>query len=207
MPVKKRSQHVAIIPARKNSVGFPKKNRKFFSYTQKFLKKIQWFDKIYISTDDDWFKKYSNDNNYEFVKRSKKLSGHKISIKKVMEDTIKKKNIDSKVIIWLIYIPLLPKSKKLFEKTKKIIEKRHTKSVCGFTRVKTHPFLSWFKKKNKIYQYCKNDVFRRQDLPFAFTHNHIVCAFKCNELKKLNNELINSNTNPIIINEEIKEID
>ena len=202
-----KSKHIAIIPARKNSKGFPKKNRKFFFLTKKFLDKIKWFDKIYISTDDEWFDKYSNNNNYELIKRSKKLSGDKISIKKVMEDTVKKKKIDSKVIIWLIYIPLVTKSLKLYEKTKKIIEKRHTKSVCGFTKVKTHPFLCWFKKKNKIYQYCKNNVFRRQDLPPAFTHNHVVCAFKCYELKKLNDELINLNTKPIIINEEIKEID
>jgi len=204
--MKRKSQHIAIIPARKNSVGFPKKNRKFFFYTKKFLKKIHWFDKIYISSDDEWFKKHSN-NNYEFIKRSKKLSGHKISIKKVMEDTIKKKNIDSKVIVWLIYIPLIPKSKKLFEKTKKIIENKNVKSVCGFTKVKTHPFQSWYKKKNKIYQYCKNNIFRRQDMPVAFTYNHVVCAFKSKELKKLNDELLNYNTKPIMIHNEIKEID
>mgnify|MGYP006081289631 CR=1 FL=1 len=204
---KKKIEHIAIIPARKNSVGFPKKNRIFFSYTYNFLNKIKWFDKIYISTDDDWFKKYSRKRKYEFIKRSKKLSGHKISIKRVMEDAVKKKEINSKTIIWLIYIPLIPKSKKLFEKTKKIIESKNVKSICGFTKVKTHPFLSWYTKKNKLYQYCKNDIYRRQDLPTALTHNHVVCAFKRNELKKLNNELINSNTKPIIINSEIKEID
>jgi len=207
MQLKTNYQHVAIIPARKNSVGYPKKNRKFFLYTNKFLKKIDWFDKVYISTDDNWFKRQAIINKFEFVRRSKKLSGHKVSIKSVMVDIIKKKKIKSNIIIWLIYIPLIPKSKNLFEKTKIIIEKKNIKSICGFTKVKTHPYLSWFKKKNKIYQYCKNNVFRRQDLPPAFTHNHVVCAFKCGELKKLNNELINSNTKPIIINKEIKEID
>ena len=93
------------------------------------------------------------------------------------------------------------------KKQKKIIESKNIKSVCGFTKVKTHPFLSWFRKKNKIYQYCKNNVFRRQDLPVAFMHNHVVCAFKSKELKKLNDELLNSNTKPIIINDQIKEID
>lgn len=204
---KKKIEHIVIIPARKNSVGFPKKNRIFFSYTYNFLNKIKWFDKIYISTDDDWFKKYLIKKKYEFIKRSKKLSGHKVSIKRVMEDTVKKKKINSEAIIWLIYIPLIPKSKKLFEKTKKIIESKNVNSVCGFVKVKTHPFLSWYTKKNKLYQYCKNDIYRRQDLPTALTHNHIVCAFKSNELKKLNNELINSNTKPIIIKSEIKEID
>ncbi len=205
--MKKKYRHIAIIPARKNSVGYPRKNRKFFSYTQKFLKKIKWFDEIYITSDDGWFKKHSIKNGYKFLKRNKKLSGHKVSIKKVMEDTLKKKNLNSDAIIWLIYIPLLPKSKKLFERAKKMIERKNIRSVCGFTKVKTHPFLSWFRKKNKIYQYCKNNVFRRQDLPAAFMHNHIVCTFKSKELRKLNDELLNSNTRPIIINDQINEID
>ena len=52
-----RSSHIAIIPARKNSIGYPKKNRIFFDYTKNFIKKIKWFENIYLSSDDDWFKK------------------------------------------------------------------------------------------------------------------------------------------------------
>ena len=204
---KVKRQHIAIIPARKNSVGYKKKNRKFFIFTKKFLNQIKWFDKIYISTDDDWFRNFCNEGSFEFVKRSKELSGHKVSIKKVMQDVVKKKKIMPRDIIWLIYIPLLPKSKRLYETTKKIIEKRHIKSVCGFKKVKTHPYLTWFKKKNKIYQYSKNDIYRRQDLPPAYEHNHTVCAFNCSELMKLNNELINCNTRPITINNNFYEID
>ena len=126
------NEHIAIIPARKNSVGFPKKNRKFFFYTQNFLNKIKWFDKVYITSDDNWFKKHCKNKNYEFVKRDKKLSGNKISIKKVMEDIVKSKKIKAKVIIWLIYIPLMPKSKKLFEKTKKKLIKKKPSKKTGF---------------------------------------------------------------------------
>ena len=87
------NEHIAIIPARKNSVGFPKKNRKFFFYTQNFLNKIKWFDKVYITSDDNWFRKHCKKENYEFVKRNKKLSGNKISIKKVMEDIVSVKKL------------------------------------------------------------------------------------------------------------------
>ena len=34
--MKKNHNHIAIIPARKNSVGYPKKNRIFFQNTQVF---------------------------------------------------------------------------------------------------------------------------------------------------------------------------
>ena len=40
----------------------------------------------------------------------------------------------------------MPKSKKLFEKTKKIIENKNVKSVCGFTKVKTHHSKLVYKK-------------------------------------------------------------
>ena len=34
-----------------------------------------------------------------------------------------------------------------------------------------------------------------------YEHHHYLCAFKVNELKKLNSELINQNTTPIIMEE------
>tara|TARA_B100000963_G_C22631871_1_gene675357 strand:+ start:2136 stop:2750 length:615 start_codon:yes stop_codon:yes gene_type:complete len=202
-----QNHHIAIIPARKNSIGYPGKNRLFFKYTRNFIKKINWFENIYLSSDDEWFKKKCKENKYHFVKRSKKLSGSKISIKKVIDDFVKKKKIKKNYIIWLIYIPLLPKSKKLYDSSKKLIEKKNIKSICGFTKVETHPYLTWYKKNNKLYKFCKNNVFRRQDLPLALSHNHIICAFRCSEIKYLDEELININTKPILIKGRIKEID
>ena len=42
-----------------------------------------------------------------------------------------------------------------------------------------------------------------------FEHHHYLCAFKVKELKKLNSELINKNTIPIIMKEDknLLEID
>lgn len=202
-----RNSHIAIIPARKNSIGYPKKNRIFFDYTKNFIKKIKWFENIYLSSDDEWFKKKCKENKYHFIKRKKNLSGPKIPIKKVIDDFVKLKKIKKNYIIWLIYIPLMPKSKKLYDISKQLIEKKKIKSICGFTNVETHPYLTWYKNNNKLHKFCKNSVFRRQDLPPAITHNHVVCAFKCSELKYLDDELINTNTKPILIKNKIKEID
>ncbi len=201
------NHHIAIIPARKNSIGYPRKNRLFFKYTRNFIKKINWFENIYLSSDDEWFKKKCEENKYHFIKRSKKLSGPKVSIKKVIDDFVKQKKIKKNYIIWLIYIPLIPKSKKLYDSSKKLIEKKNIKSICGFTKVETHPYLTWYKKNDKLYKFCKNNVFRRQDLPLALSHNHVICAFRCSEIKNLDEELINTNTKPILIKDRIKEID
>tara|TARA_Y100000996_G_C22517733_1_gene641111 strand:+ start:510 stop:1124 length:615 start_codon:yes stop_codon:yes gene_type:complete len=199
--------HIAVIPARKNSKGYPKKNRIYFNKTIKFIKSIKWFDKVILSSDDDWFKKKCKLNQFDFLKRNKKLSGPKISIKEVFKDIIKKSNYNSNTIFWLIYIPLLPKKEFLYLIAKKKIESKNIKSLCGFTPALTNPHLTWGIRNKKIFQYIKNNYFRRQDLPKAYTHNHIVCCFKISELKYLNNELLNVNTYPLIVTEKIKEID
>ena len=45
----------------------------------------------------------------------------------------------------------------------------------------------------------KNDIYRRQALPSAWTHHHYVCCFKVSEIDKFNNELLNSETYPIFL--------
>ena len=55
--MKNQIEHVAIIPARKNSKGFKNKNRILFNYTANFLKKTKWFNKVIVATDDFFFKK------------------------------------------------------------------------------------------------------------------------------------------------------
>ena len=71
--MKKKINHIAIIPARKNSKGLKLKNRLLFSYTEKFLKKIKWFDKIVFASDDDYFISKCKKTNFFFYKRDKKM--------------------------------------------------------------------------------------------------------------------------------------
>ena len=179
--------HVAIIPARKNSKGFPMKNRLYFNKTAKFVKSLKWFEKIILTSDDKWFKGKCKKNKFEFYQRSKNLSGPKVPIKKVLQDIIKKNTFSSKTILWLIYIPH-PKSKHNYTYAKKIKTKK-VKSLCGFTNVITHPFLTWGIKNKKIFQFVKKNVFRGK-ICQKFFHNHIVCCFKINEIKNLNNNSV-----------------
>ena len=45
-------KHIALIPARKGSVGFKFKNRLFFDRTADFLDSITWFDNVIVSSND-----------------------------------------------------------------------------------------------------------------------------------------------------------
>lgn len=197
-------RHFAIIPARKNSVGLPFKNRKFFDKKFTFLKSINFFNDIIVTTNDDVLIKKCKKKKINFIKRSEKLSGSNISIKSVFIDIIEKFKFSKNDILWLFYIPLVYNSKSDIKKVKNLIENKKVKSICGFIEVKTHPFNTWQIKKKIIKKFYNNDVFRRQDLPKLFEHHHHVCAFDASKIKYLNSELIGKFTYPFILSETSK---
>lgn len=204
--MKKKYNHIAIIPARKNSKGLKFKNRLLFNYTKDFLKKINWFDKIILASDDNYFIKKCNKANFFFYKRDKKNAKDNSSIKSLMQEIKKKNLLDGETIIWLFYLTIPEKNQKEFEKLKLRTEKKNFLSAISFIPIKTHPYDCWIIKK-KLKKFVTNDVYRRQDKIKLYEHHHYLCAFKVKELNKLNSELINSNTMPIILNKKIFEID
>ncbi len=196
----KNLEHVAIVPARKNSKGLKNKNRKLFLNTAKFLKKISFLKKVIVASDDNQIEKKAKKNNFVFFKRSKKNAADNSSIKSLMEEVIQKKNLNKSTIVWLIYLTLPIKKMEDFKYAHKLTKKKNFLSLISFRKVLTHPFDCWIIDK-KLKKFVKNDVFRRQDKPKMYEHHHYLCAFKVNELKKLNSELINQNTTPIIMEE------
>jgi CMP-N-acetylneuraminic acid synthetase len=102
-------------------------------------------------------------------------------------------------------VPLLYNSRKLVLESKKLIEKKNINSICAFTNVKNHPFNAWYFNKNKLKKVINNDTFRRQDLPKVIEHHHQICAFKVGEFLKLNSELINLKTYPIIFGDKLQK--
>jgi len=199
--------HVATIPARMGSEGFKFKNRKFFDLTADFLDKTDWFDRVVVSTDDPVVKELVQNRSYEVHHRPKELAGPAISIKQVFSDVIVKMGIQDDDVLWLFYLPVLFKRMEDFVLAKKVIEGKKHLSLCTFIPVKTHPFNCWRydDQKGILNQYIENDIFRRQDLPFAWAHYHYVCCFYAKELNHLNSEIINENTYPIFLNKETRD--
>ena len=204
--MKSEINHIAIIPARKNSKGLKFKNRLLFNYTKKFIKKIKWFDKIIVASDDEYFASKCKKTNFFYYKRQKKNSKDTSSIKEVMEEIITKFKLNNNTIIWLFYLTIPDRKIADYKKLKKITMKNDFLSAMSFIPIKTHPYDCWIIKK-KIKKLINIDVCRRQDKIELFEHHHYLCAFKSQEIKKLNSELLNSNTYPIILNKSIIEID
>ena len=198
-----KTKHIALIPARKDSVGFRFKNRLFFDNTANFLDKTAWFDDVIVSSNDHDIIDKAIKRNYSIHNRSEDLSGSNVSIKEVMVNIIEEMKIDSDTYIWLFSLPLLYKNKSDFDELKSIISSNEFNSICSFKPAQVHPFYCWMydNKSSKLAQYISNDVYRRQDLPKAWELYHYLCAFKAGYINKLNSELISEDTHPFFLNQ------
>lgn len=195
-------EHIAVIPARKNSKSLPFKNRFLFKHTAEFLKNNKLFDKVFVNSDDHHLEGLAKKYDFNFFRRQKKYAKDTTCIKEVFVDMNNRLKFSSKTFIWLFYIPLVYKNINDFKKSIKLVESKKLKSVCAFVKVETNPMTCWYIKNNKPIQFIKNNLCRRQDFPMAFEHHHYICGFNVKYLNKLNNELIFKNTFPIMLNDD-----
>lgn len=193
-------EHIAVIPARKNSKSLPLKNRFLFKYTAEFLKGNKLFDEVYVNSDDLFLDNLASKYGFNFFKRQKKLATDKSCIKEVFVDMKKKLKFKDNTFIWLFYIPLVYKNISDFKKSIKLVEEKRLNSLCAFKKSDTHPMSCWYIKKKRPFQFIKNNLCRRQDFPLAYSHHHYICGFNVKILNKLNNELIFKGTYPIVLN-------
>jgi len=197
-------RHLAVIPARMGSVGLPHKNRIFFDLTADFIDSILWFEEVIATTNDPIIKEKAHSRGYRVHDRAESLAGPDISIKAVFEDLIGSLKLGSEEILWLFYLPSLYHDRIHFDEARTQIEKEQSASLCSFIKAQSHPFYCWrFNEVDQsLEQYIPNKVFRRQDLPPAWMLCHYVCCFKGDEIFKLNEELINSKTIPLFLDDQ-----
>tara|TARA_B000000532_G_scaffold234516_1_gene219064 strand:- start:34 stop:726 length:693 start_codon:yes stop_codon:yes gene_type:complete len=198
-------KHYAIIPARKNSKGLKYKNRKLIKYTSNFLKKLKWFNKIIISTDDEHLIKKCENKNYLVHNRSKFNSRSNSSILSVMKEIQNKYKFSPDDFFWLFYITIPQKKVSDYNFVRKILSKKKLDSVISVRPVLTHPDDCWILNNKKLTKYTKNKVYRRQDKKELYEHYHYICAFRINKINSLNDELIGKFTYPLKIKNKFKE--
>ena len=193
------TRHLAIIPARKNSKGLKFKNRILFDNTVKFLKKLEFIDKVIVSSDDRKILSLGKKNNYLIHKRKNFFAKDNTSIRSTLKNIVSDLSLKKTDIIWLIYLPIINKDYKDYKKAYKITQKKNFKSMCTFFEgdYKFHPYYSYKIQNNIAKKTIINKIFRRQDLPKIYYHFHYICCLKVIELNQLDSELINKKTFPI----------
>tara|TARA_A100001388_G_C28554622_1_gene396530 strand:- start:1 stop:693 length:693 start_codon:yes stop_codon:yes gene_type:complete len=132
---------LAIIPARKNSVGLKKKNiKKFHSkelirLTLELAKKIKVIDKILVSSDDKKILEISKELEVDFIlERPKYLSGPNISAVNVYLHALKhvQKNSDYKPNEFIILQPTSPlRTAKSINESYKLYKSKKALSVIS----------------------------------------------------------------------------
>ena len=194
--------HIAVIPARKGSVGLPGKNRMFFDATADFVASVPWFDRVVVSTDDEVVAAKARERRFEVRERPADLAGPAVSIKAVFADLIPAMGLGADDRLWLFYLPILYKNRPDFDAAKRIADAAGFDSLVSFVPAQTHPFNCWAYDGKSLRQYVANDAFRRQDLPPAWMHYHYLACFRAGAVPRLNSELIDANTHPIFLDAE-----
>ena len=183
-----------VIPARKDSKGFPFKNRKLLDFTiNEIPNELQ--SKTIVTTNDNEIINRLESTEINILKRDEVLSQDDVNIRDVMNDVIEKFNIDKNDTIVMLY---LTSPGRKFLDVRKILDFYKNKKIDTLTccvEPKTHPYLCLFEKNDgKGKQVIKHDMYRRQDYPECFEVRHFVCIFKAGIIRRLNKNMYNDDT-------------
>ena len=183
-----------IIPARKGSKGVPLKNRYLIDFTINSIP-LELRNKIIVSTDDDFIIDNLSKKNIKVLKRDSNISKDETDTKVVIEDVINRSNIKETDLIFMLYTVWPERTFKMIEDIFDIFIENNLKSLLCSTKVKTHPYMTFYSKENnKGKPLVKHDLYRRQDYPECFVINHLVTIFETKELKFLNKQFYNDDT-------------
>ena len=183
-----------LIPARRGSKGLPKKNQLLLDYT--LLKiPLEYHNRIIITTDDDYIinkvkNKYPNCNIHY---RSKNSALDIAPTKECIEEAVKDLSLSGDII--MLYLTYPDRQwEDIIRAYKWFLENKSTSLLCK-EPIKSHPYLCMYEKENnKGKQIVKHNLYRRQDYPKCFRLCHMISIFKSGELKSLNNNLYNEDT-------------
>ena len=191
---------IAVIPARKDSLRLPHKNRRkllgkpLIEWSVKFAKKLKFVDDIIVSTNDKII--VNNMKKFKIVKtfiRPKSLSGKKASTIDVILDILKKyERKFSKVDAILLLQPTSPirSIKKIYLAFKKYIYYKKIKSVISVSNtnfpnkenfeIKKNKLLSLDARKSKNFAYQINGNFYIASPLFLKKYKSFYCKnFTC----------------------------
>jgi len=196
-----------IIPARKNSKGFPDKNKHLFDYTAQQIPEHLCERTIFTSDDEELIecaKKY----NFKVLKRSADLSSDNASMKFVIKDVIEKFNISDEQDLITLYLTYPQRKFYEIEKIYDFYLKFNANSLLCKKNIVTHPYMCYYaldgQKGSKV---IEHKLYRRQEYPECFEACHYVVITKSNILDQLDKNLYYKNTFFYFLENEIFDVD
>jgi CMP-N,N'-diacetyllegionaminic acid synthase len=204
---------LAIIPARSGSKGIPLKNiqkivnKPLIEYTITSAKKSSKITRIIVSTDDEKIAKISKSLGAEvpFI-RPKKISNSNTPTMAVVKHTLKFLHETESYLPDIIVIlqPTSPLRKtETIDKSILLLQKTNSTSVLGVSKVKIHPFLSFYHDTKYLKPLKSNfqNFYQRQKFPIVWYPTGSIYTFWHKTLLRYNS-YYGPKIKPIFIDEE-----
>lgn len=183
-----------IIPARAGSKGWPGKNIRLFDHTASIIPP-EYRSSVIVSTDDPTITGLAESYNFEVRDRPENLASDRSDTKSVVRDLVKEYKIKPSSTVIMLYLTYPNRTWDDVTGMYNTFTSSQARSMLCQQPVKTHPCLMMFPGPNSTgIQVVKHDLYQRQQYPECFELSHYICMFKPNELKKLNKNMYNEDT-------------
>ena len=209
---------LAIIPARGGSKGLPLKNiqnlvgKPLIVHTITSAKKSRLIDKIIVSTDDKKIAQISENACAEVpFLRPQKISQDNSSTLAVIKHALRFLYVNQSYVpdIIIILQPTSPlRTTKIINKAIKMLKTSNATSVLSVTKIKTHPYGSFWHKKKYLQPFSRSfsKYNQRQKYPILYYPTGDIYAFWYKTLKKYNS-IYGPKIKPLIIEDHSIDID
>lgn len=183
-----------VIPARRDSKGFPNKNRLLFKYTADLVSND--YNDVIVTTNDDYIINMASEYEFKIRERPEELAQDNTSIKAAMWDVVNWFEMQNDDIIVMLYLTYPQRTKlNIIDALNFFYRNKANSLLCKKEWKWTHPCLAMFEMyNNKGKQLFYHNYHRRQDYPTVFEISHFIAIFRVEELYKLNNQLYNQDT-------------
>ena len=197
-----------FIPARGGSKGVPRKNvlmisgKPLITHAIELAKKVKYFDKIFVSTEDSEIKKISSEAGAIVVDRPKELATDTAKRLDVIKHFISSKEIENDAILVLLTAVSPIRDVKDIENCIELYD-QDTDCVVSVGEVKTHPASMFRMKDNFLHFFSeKPPPQHRQDLETLYVLNNSIFVMSCNFLKNQKEIVIGGKMKGYIMDEE-----
>jgi N-acylneuraminate cytidylyltransferase len=193
-----------LIPARKNSKGFPFKNRRLFTKTADIIPD-KYKNNTHIFSDDETINQMGKDYGFVITDRNKKSALDQSTTKELMQDFCS--NFTDECNIIMLYLTYPERTWKDVENAYKVFIDTNARSLLCRQDVNPSPYLMMYELENGMgKQIINHNLCRRQDYKKCFAISHFISIINSKELTLLNNNLYNNQTYFYPIR-DVKDID
>jgi len=206
---------LGIIPARGGSKGIPFKNiqklagKPLIEYTILSAKKSKYIDKVIVSTDNEKIAKISKSAGAEVpFMRPKKFSNDKSPTIDYVKHALEFLSTHQSYVpdIVLILQPTSPlRTTEVIDKSIEMLKKSNATCVLGVSKIKNHPYLSFWHSGKYLKPFKKNfqKYYQRQKFPVLYYPTGSIYTFWRKTIEKYDS-FYGPKIKPLLIDDETK---